>query len=173
VHLLAYKASDGRGGLCGVSLWDVPGVVLLVLSDLPNNFGPSLVDNVQRVARRAVELTELDPRHTVVMVHDARANTFGLVRLDGHPLRGGDRLELSPMTPERWRDLAAASGGMVWGDGPPNVRVPQDLLPERFDGVPVDQMEEWHANIDASERALRGDADDENQPPASSPTMDR
>ncbi|MEM8495442.1 MAG: hypothetical protein AAF663_08660 [Planctomycetota bacterium] len=170
MHLFAYEAENTMGAVCGVSLWDVPGVVLVVLTELPNNHGPSLTNNVDRVARRVTEILELDPAQTIMMEHDAAEDTFDLIQLDGHANVLRD-VTWSHMTPERWAELNRYCGGLPWGVGPPTVRVPENLVPGRFDGVPIDDFRD---DIRASERALSGDdpSDDAGFEP-SPPSPDR
>ena len=173
-----YVAANGWGSACGLSLWDVPGAVLVVLSELPDNHGPSVTNNVEVVARRVVGLLGLDPQHTIVMEHypagayaGPREETFDLVKLADAPATffgtagGGDRdgPEWTHMTPERWAELDRASGGLPWGVGPPKVTVPEELC-ARFDGAAPGDIKAFLPLVRECERQLAGEAD-EDEPP--------
>lgn len=166
MNLLYYRAANGWTSAVGVTFWDVPGVVLVVLTELPDNHGPSITNNVELVARRVAGLLRLDPQHTIVMEHypagcygGGREETFDLVQLDGGGEaflgHGGaanaDSPEWTAMRPEKWAELSRAAGGFAWGEGPPRVRVPE-ALSARFDGIPPGESDP--ALIRDSEAAL-------------------
>ena len=167
MNLLYYRAANGWTSAVGVTFWDVPGVVLVVLSELSDNHGPSITNNVELVARRVVELLGMEPEHTIIMEHypagcygGSKEETFDLVRLTGEgggPITkfpefpSADAPQWTPMTPAKWAELSRAAGGFAWGEGPPNVRVPAELK-RRFDGIPPGDFDP--ALIRESEDAL-------------------
>lgn len=146
MHLLHYRAANGWTSAVGVTVWDVPGAFLVVLTEPPDNHGPSITNNVEIVARRVVDLLGFEPEHTIIVEHypagcygGGREETFDLVRLadgDGTPLgpADADSPKWSPMTPQKWAELSRAAGGLAWGEGPPRVVVPAELS-VRFDGI--------------------------------------
>ena len=167
-----YVAANGWGAACGVSLWDVPaGAVMVVLSELPDNHGPSITNNVEIVARRVVDLLGLDPARTVVMEHyparaygGPREETFDLVKLteeEGGTFFGpAGSPDWTHMTPELWAELDRAAGGLPWGAKPPRVVVPEELR-ARFDGVAPGDVARFLPLVRECEWRLAGDTDDD------------
>ncbi|MEM9753672.1 MAG: hypothetical protein AAF916_09850 [Planctomycetota bacterium] len=156
-----YVAANGFGSACGVTiLRDIapayPELTMVILSELPDNHGPSIANDIEIVIARLAGLLKLDHRHTLWIEHYP-AGCYG-----GPPTEQFDLVSFHPDDPNDvdWRRIEAgewaawsqAAGGFPWRGTPP-LQFPPELQ-TRFESVPHHALLQLKATIATCEIAL-------------------
>ncbi|MEM9754062.1 MAG: hypothetical protein AAF916_11855 [Planctomycetota bacterium] len=156
-----YVAVNGFGSACGVTvLRDIapayPELTMVILSELPDNHGPSITNNIEIVIARLAELLKLDHRHTLWIEHypagcygGPATEEFDLVSF--HPDDPND-VDWRPIDAGEWAAMSTAGSGFPW-TGTPKLRFPVELQ-RRFESVPHHALFPFKATIATCEIAL-------------------